>query len=85
MNAVLLSGASVIRKPGFTAVYQLTEAKLALTPITESNVIVRKAVGSGRGIVRMAIGGAASLAGKSYTYSLKSTGPGRYTIEGKYD
>jgi hypothetical protein len=79
-NAVMLSGSGVIRKPGATAVYQNIEGKLALT-ITDGKVTGSTA--SGRGAILMATGSAASLAGKSYTWTAKSTSPVQFTIEGK--
>lgn len=79
-NAVLVSGNGVIRKPGATVVYQATEGKLALT-MADGKVTGFTA--SGRGSYPMAIGSAASLAGKSFTWTAKSTGPGQFEIDGK--
>jgi hypothetical protein len=45
-NAVLLSGSGVIRKPGSTVAFQITEGKLAVT-ITDGKVT--GATSSGRG------------------------------------
>ena len=39
----------------------------------------------GRGSYLMAIGNAASLAGKSYTFTAKPTGPGQFTVELKVE
>jgi hypothetical protein len=81
-NAVLGSGNGVMRKAGATVVYVQTAGKLAVTmadgKITGSNA-------SGRGTFAVATGSLASLAGKSYTFSTKSTGPGQFTAENKPD
>ncbi len=70
-NAILLSGSGVIRKPGSTLEFQITEGKMA-SMITDGKVT--GATSSGRGNDGVATGGAASLTGKSYTWSTKSTG-----------
>lgn len=80
-NAVMLSNSGVIRKPGSTAVY-VSDGKNALT-IADGKVTGFTA--SGRGSWPMAIGGAASLAGKSFTWTAKSTGPGQYDVELKVE
>ena len=74
-NAVLLSGSAVLRKPGATEVEVYTGGKIALT-MADGKVTGFTA--SGRGSYPMAIGGAASLAGKSFTWTAKSTGPGQF-------
>jgi hypothetical protein len=79
-GGVLLSGAGVIRKPGATTVYQLTGGKLELI-ITDGKVT--GVTSSGQGIYQMAIGSAASLAGKSFTYTSKPTAPGQFEIDVK--
>jgi hypothetical protein len=81
-NAVLVSGTGVVRKPGATVVYQDTAGKLALT-MTDGNVT--GFASTGRGSYLMAIGSAASLAGKSYTWTEKSTGPGQFAVELKVE
>jgi hypothetical protein len=81
-NGVLVSGQNVIRKPGATAVIQFNEGKIALT-VADGKVTGFTA--SGRSTFRLATGSAASLTGKSYTWTGKSTGPGQYTIEGKLE
>lgn len=77
-NAVLLSGSGVIRKPGSTVAFQITEGKLTVT-ITDGKVT--GATSSGRGNDGVATGGAASLAGKSYTWSTKSTGKLQFVLD----
>ena len=42
-------------------------------------------IGTGQGIYKLATGAAASLAGKSFTYTAGPTGPGRYVIEFKVE
>jgi hypothetical protein len=81
-NAALVSGNGVVRKPGATVVYQHTAEKSALT-MTDGKVT--GFAGAGRGSLAMAIGSAASLAGKSYTFTAKSTGPGQFTVEIKVE
>jgi hypothetical protein len=81
-TAVLISNTGVVRKPGATVVYQDTAAKLALT-MTDGKVT--GFASSGRGSYLMAIGSAASLAGKSYTWTEKSSGAGQFTVELKVE
>jgi len=78
-NAVSLANNGIVRKPGATAMYENTEAKLSLT-ITDGKVTGWTA--SGKGHLKMATGGAAALAGKSCTYTAKPAGPvGQFTAE----
>ena len=81
-NGVLLSGSGVTRKPGATTSYRNTEGKVALT-VSDDKVV--GSTGSGRGLFTMATGTAASLSGKTYTYTFKSTGPGQTVIDVKVD
>jgi hypothetical protein len=80
-NAVLRSSIDVVRKPGATSVYQESDAKIALT-ITGGKVTGFTA--SGKGTWLVASGSAASLAGKSTSWTAESTGPGQFTIEEKW-
>src|SRR5271166_6822065 len=80
-NAVLLSDSGVIRKPGSTLVYRGTEGKLALT-MADGKVTGLTA--SLKGQQQLATGSAASLAGKPYTLTSKSTGPSQWTVETKW-
>jgi hypothetical protein len=77
-NAVLVTGNGVARKPGATLVYQNTGGKLSLT-MTDGKVTGWTASGKGTNLV--ATGTAASLAGKSYTWTAKPTGPGLSMFE----
>ena len=81
-NAVMRSNSGVMRKPGATVVYVGTEGKLALT-MTDGKVTGFTA--SGRGTNVVATGSAASVAGKSTTWTAKSTGPGQFAIEDKIE
>jgi hypothetical protein len=81
-NAVLLSGSGVVRKPGATLVVVDTGGKLTLT-MADGKVTGWTASGKGTNVV--ATGSAASMAGKSYTFSAKPTGPGQFTVESKQE
>ena len=80
-NAVELSESGVIRKPGSTLVYRGTEGKLALTMADGK---VTGATASLKGQQQVGTGSAASLAGKPYTATSKSTGPSQWTVEVKW-
>ena len=77
-NANMLSVSGVVRKPGAIATYELTDGKLALT-ITDGKVTGFTASGKGRW--PLATGSAASMAGKTFTYKAKSTGPGEWETD----
>jgi hypothetical protein len=79
-NAVSLANNDIVRKPGATAMYENTEAKLALT-MTDGKVT--GATASGKGHWRMATGSAASLMGRACTYTANVTGPGQFTTISK--
>jgi hypothetical protein len=79
-NAVMVLGNGVIRKPDATAVYQEKEGKIALT-MADGKVTGWAASGAGSWV--MGVGSAASLAGKSYTWTSKPIGPEQYTVEVK--
>jgi hypothetical protein len=81
-SAVLLTGNGVTRKPGSTGVYQITEGKLALTMADGK---VTGVTSSGRGAYLLATGGFASVAGKPFSYTTKTTGPGQFVVEGKME
>lgn len=78
-NGVLISGSGVVRKPGSTVVFRDTEGTLSLV-ITDGKIT--GITGSGRGTFPLAVGAGASLA-KSWTYTVKSTGPGQSVVEHK--
>ena len=77
-NGVLLSGIGVTRKPGATTSYQHTEGKITLIM---SDGKVTGYTGSGRGRHTMATGAAASLNGKTYSFTFKTVGPGQYVVD----
>jgi hypothetical protein len=77
-NAVLVSGSGVMRKPGATALAQFTEGKVELT-LTDGKVT--GATASGKGRWPIATGSAASLAGKTFTWASKGTGPATFAVE----
>ena len=75
-------GQYISRKPGSIAVYAASEGKLALT-VTDAKVTGFTA--SGRGTLRLVTGSAASLAGKSVTWTAKTSEPGRFKVEFKVE
>ena len=77
-NAVQLSNSAVARKPGATVVWVGKSGKLALT-MTDGKVTGFTASGQGADVV--ATGSAASLVGKTSTWTSKSTGPDQFTTE----
>lgn len=80
-KATLISDSGVDRKPGATGVWKSTEGKLTAT-MADGKMMGW--TGSGRGVVSLATGAWASMAGKSYTWTAKSIGPGaQYSIESK--
>lgn len=81
-NAVAVAGSGITRKPGATAAYQTTEAKLALTIVDGKPVGF---TGSGRGIYKLATGSAAVLNGKGYSYTFATTGPFQFAVDVKVD
>ena len=77
-NAKMLSIAGVVRKPGATVAYEITEGKLALTTADGK---VTGFTASGKGRWSMATGSAASMAGKTFTYKARPTGAGQWETE----
>jgi hypothetical protein len=71
-------GDAAVRKPGGFGVIQDTEGKIALT-ITDGKVI--GFTGSGKVHWVVATGSAAPLAGKTFSYTLKSTGAGQWEAD----
>jgi hypothetical protein len=82
INATLLSGSGVIRKPGAVAAFQNTESKLTMT-LSEGKVT--GFTGTGRGHWTMATGTAAALKGKTYSYTFTATGPFEFVGNVKYE
>lgn len=79
-SANILSAQGIYRKPGGTAVFQHTEGKNTLI-MADGKVTGWS--GTGRGTYKLATGSAASLAGKGYSYSARSTGVGLFTVDVK--
>jgi hypothetical protein len=77
-NAVMVLGNGVIRKPDATAVYQEKEGKIALK-MADGKVTGWAASGAGSWVI--AVGSAAPLAGKSYTWTSKPIGPEQFMVE----
>ena len=81
-SGIMLSGSGIVRKPGATTAYRINEAKIALI-MTDGKVT--GSASSGKGVYTMATGSAASLAGKSFTYSTRTTAPGQFTLDVKVE
>jgi hypothetical protein len=82
-DASLVEAAGVIRTLGGAAVVKITEGSFSLT-IAEGRVT--GFAGSGRGVFPLAVGVAALLAGKPFTYTVKSTiPPAQFSLEMKLD
>jgi hypothetical protein len=81
-TATLLSGDGVTRKPGTIAAYRNTGG--TLTTVMKDG----KPAGwttSGTSVITMAVGEAASMKGKSVSWTGKATGPRTYVIDSKLD
>lgn len=80
--STLLSGDGVTRKPGATSAYRNTAG--ILTYVMKDG----KPAGwtaSGTSVITMAVGEAASLKGKTVSWTGKATGPRTFVIESKLD
>jgi hypothetical protein len=78
----ILSADGVSRKPGTVAAYRVTAGTL--------NWVIQdgKPVGwtaAGKGVYTLTSGSAASLAGKTFSWTGRATGPRTYVIEAKID
>jgi hypothetical protein len=78
----LVTGTGVIRKPDAAAVYLMTDQKLELM-MSDDKVVGVTSTGHGRYV--MAVGSAASLSGKSFTITTKTTGPHQFTVNERYE
>jgi hypothetical protein len=83
-NAVQRSNFSVTRKPGATLVWVGTGGKLSGQTM-KADGKVTSFIASGQGNYVEATGSAPSLAGKSDTWTAKSTVPGQFTLENKVE
>jgi hypothetical protein len=81
-NAVVLSASGITRKPGAVTAYQILEGKQSLVMTDGKPTGI---TGSGRGRYTLATGSAASLAGKTYSYTFSTTGPGQFVVDVKQD
>jgi hypothetical protein len=81
-SAVGLAGHGVTRKPGGTVAYVNSEMKLTLV-MDGSRVVGTAASGHGRYV--MATGSAASMLGKTYSFTTKPAGYGEFILEVKPD
>ena len=81
-NGIGRAGSGVVRKPGATGIYVTTEQKTALK-MADGRVVGFESNTKGRYV--MATGTAAAYAGKSYSSTARSTAPGQFVIEVKFD
>jgi hypothetical protein len=77
-DGTLVSGTGVMRKPGSVVVYKDDSGTLKLATDDKGNVT--GASGAGKATWLVATGAAASGAGKTWNWTVKSTGPGRFTV-----
>jgi hypothetical protein len=77
-----VSGTGVARAPGGLAVYEHTGATMKF--LMNGNQVVGFE-GDGKGTWRVASGSASALEGKTYTFTFKSTAPGRFDVDTKID
>jgi hypothetical protein len=78
----LVSENGAMRKSDGTVVFVHTRGTLALTMAGDK---VTGWAASGRVTFPVATGSAASMAGKSGTWTAKSTGPGQFAVEDKME
>jgi hypothetical protein len=76
-TGALLTEGGVVRKSDAIVVFQMTEGKIVLT-MAEGKVTGFTATGKGR--LPFASGSAAATAGKTFTWTSKSSGFGRYEV-----
>lgn len=81
-QATVLSGVGVTRKPGAVTVYQHTEGKISMVM---SDGKPSGITGSGRGRMTMATGSAAPMAGRSYSFTFRTTAPNQFVVDVKFD
>ena len=77
-SSVALPGSGVIRKPGMTLVFALTEGK---TSLIMADGKVTGYSGTAKGIYKIAAGSASSFAGKSFSSKFRSVAGGQFVIE----
>lgn len=82
-NGRLLVGSGVFRYPGYTYIFQNLEGTTAVAMKDGKPV---GAAGAGKGIIKAAAGkGKEEHDGKTYIYSVKTTGPASFVINLTYD
>lgn len=81
-NATALGGISLTRGPRGMSAYQAIEGKLALVLADGKPAGF---TGSGHGKIMLATGAAAATNGKILSWSLKSTAPGQFVVDARYD
>jgi hypothetical protein len=82
INGIGLAGNGVVRKPGATAVLQLSDFKNTLT-MADSKV--SGFLATGNGTYKLATGSSSSLAGKNFSYTSRPNGPGQFVIDIRVD
>lgn len=78
LNGNVLSGDGVLRKPGAMASYRQISGQRTYV-LKDGKVVGWTA--TGKAIYNLASGGFAAYAGKSFTWSARSTMPGQFAIE----
>lgn len=81
-TGALVASNGVARKPGGMAVYQVKVG--SVTYLTKDGKPAGW-TGAGKGVYTLASGSAASLSGKTFTWTGHSTGPRTYVVESKLD
>lgn len=80
--ATMTSGNGVFRRPGGVGVYQLTSGTRSL--VVQDGKVVGWTT-SGKGLYTMATGNMSTVAGKTFSFTAKGTGFGRYSMESSLD
>ena len=73
-TGILLSGDGLVRKPGAMVAFRYTAGTISLTM---KDGAVTGWTASGKGVYTMATGSAVALAGKTFSWSGRPTGPGQ--------
>ena len=81
-NGVLIAGDGVERRSDGLLIYEQTSGKMSLAVADDK---ITDASFTYKGRVKAAFGVAASLAGRTYTATSKSLGPGQYEVEEIFD
>lgn len=81
-KATIAAGNGVFRKAGGVGVYQLTSGNRSLV-MQDGKVVGWTA--SGKGIYTMATGTVSGMAGKTFSFTVRGSGFGRYVMESTLD